>query len=173
MHPRRSEERSRPLRDRGGAGCVRLAGAYHHRDEAVKIAITLLVVVHLVATLWHGDAHSTLEVFLPALKNLFIYTVILAGPVVGAILVWTRFFTLGAGLVAVSMTGALVFGVYHHYILVSPDNIAHLPAGTAAAHAQFIDSAALIAIIELVSALYAFYALGQARAAESPRLSHG
>ncbi|MGI9293097.1 MAG: hypothetical protein ACR2PS_03870, partial [Pseudomonadales bacterium] len=117
--------------------------------------------------LWHGDAHSSLEINLPALKNLFIYVVIIAGPVLGALLVCTRFLALGAGLVAISMVAALVFGVYHHYILMSPDNIAHLPAGTANVHAQFIDSAALIAIIELASAVLGFYALGHANATKS------
>ena len=132
----------------------------------MKIAITTLVIIHLIAPLWHGDAHTTLEINLPDLKNLFVYIVILGGPIVGAALVWTRHSVLGAGLVAVSMVGALVFGVYHHYILVSPDNIAHLPTGPPGAATQFIDSAALIAVIELGSALLGFFGLGQSRAAD-------
>lgn len=135
----------------------------------MKIAITTLVVIHFVATLWHGDAHATLDINLPDFKNLFVYIVILAGPTVGAALMWTGHSTLGAGLVALSMIGALVFGVYHHYIMVSPDNIAHLPAGPAGADVQFINSAALIAIIELGTALLGFFALGQSRAAQSDR----
>ena len=60
----------------------------------------------------------------------------------------------------------IVFGVYHHYILVSPDNIAHLPTGPPGAATQFIDSAAPIAVIELGSALLGFFGLGQSRAAD-------
>ena len=132
----------------------------------MKIALTTLVLIHLIAILWHGDAHTTLAIELPALKNVFVYVVIVAGPMAGTTLIWTRFSALGACLVAVSMVGALMFGVYHHYVLVSPDNIAHLPSGAATAHAQFIDSAALIAIIELGSALVGFFALGAAHAAK-------
>ncbi len=136
----------------------------------MKITLTTLVLIHLITILWHGDAHTILEIDLPVFKDLFVYVVILAGPIVGTTLMWTRFSALGTGLVALSMVGALVFGTYHHYILVSPDNIAHLPSGADNAHAQFINSAALIAIIELVSTLIGFFALGQARAAK-PRLA--
>ena len=132
----------------------------------MKIAITALVAVHLIATLWHGDAHTILAIDLPTHKDLFVYVVILAGPIAGAILTWTRYSTLGAAVVAFSMVGALVFGTYHHYILISPDNIAHLPMGPTDAHNQFIDSAAVIATIELISALLGCFALGQARDAD-------
>jgi hypothetical protein len=132
----------------------------------MKVALTTLVVIHLVASLWHGDAHTTLEIHLPDLKNLFVYIVIVAGPVAGAALMWTRHSALGAVLIVLSMVGALIFGVYHHYILVSPDNIALLPSSPAGADAQFINSAALIAILELVTALVAAFALGNSRAAQ-------
>ena len=128
----------------------------------MKLAISVLVIVHLIAILWHGDAHSLLGIDLPTLKNIFIYTVILAAPIVSAVLVWTRFMILGAGLFAFSMVGALVFGVYHHYILVSSDNIAHLPMGLPEVQVQFIESAALIAIIEILAVLSGFFALGNA-----------
>ena len=65
----------------------------------MKIAISTLVVIHLIASLWHGDAHTVLDIGLPGLKNLFVYVVILAGPIAGATLIWTRHFALGAGLV--------------------------------------------------------------------------
>ncbi len=128
----------------------------------MKIAISALVVIHLIATLWHGEAHSILGIELSPLENIYILAGILAAPIVGAILAWTRFSLLGIGVFAISMVGALLFGVYHHYILVSPDNIAYLTTGTASAHAQFINSAALIAIIELLSSLWGFFALGLA-----------
>ncbi len=133
----------------------------------MKLAISTLVIIHLIATLWHGDAHSTLGIDLPTLKILYVYAVILAAPIVSVILVWTRFIVFGAGLFAFSMAGAVVFGVYHHYVLLSPDNIAHLPTGLAEAHSQFIESAALIAIIELLSALLGFFVLGHAYATQT------
>ena len=130
----------------------------------IKISISVLVAIHLIATLWHGGAHTDLSIYLPPLKNLYVYIVILAAPIVGAILAWTRFARLGSLVFALAMLGALLFGVYHHYILISPDNIAHLPAGSAEAHSQFISSAALIALIELSSALFGFFAVGHQHA---------
>ncbi len=125
----------------------------------MKITITILVLVHFMTALWHGDAHTVLEINLPAVKTLFIYLVIVLAPLAGTILLWTRYYSVGIAVVTISMASSLAFGVYHHYILISPDNIAHLPAGLPAAQAQFINSAALIALFELVSALVGAYAL--------------
>ena len=58
------------------------------------------------------------------------------------------------------MLGAMLFGAYHHYILVSPDNIGHLPDASLDAHATFIASAAALALLELASALYGAFYLG-------------
>jgi hypothetical protein len=129
-----------------------------------KIVITALVVVHLVATLWHGDAHTQLAIGLPPEKTIFVFVVILIAPVVAAGLVWTRYISIGLWVFVLSMLGALLFGVYHHYILVSPDNIGHLPIGSPESHSQFISSAAVIALLELASALYGAFCLGSHRA---------
>lgn len=129
-----------------------------------RLLITGLVALHLVATLWHGSAHTALAITLPPEKNLFIYVVILLAPLGAAALVWTRYLTAGLWVFTVSMLGALLFGVYHHYVLVSPDNIGHLPPGSPEAHAQFIDSAALIGLLELASALAGAFCLGAQRA---------
>jgi hypothetical protein len=129
-----------------------------------RLVITGLVAIHLVATLWHGSAHTTLAITLPPEKNLFVYVVILLAPLLGAALVWTRYLSAGLWVFTVSMLGALLFGAYHHYVLVSPDNIGHLPPGSPEAHAQFIDSAAAIALLELASALAGAFCLGAHRA---------
>jgi len=133
---------------------------------AQRIIITGLVIIHLVASIWHGDAHTRLAIALPPEKNIFVYVVILIAPLVALILVWTRHSTIGFWVLALSMVGALLFGAYHHYVMVSPDNIGHLPEGSAEAHTQFISSAAVIALLELAAALYAAFCLGS-RSAES------
>ena len=126
---------------------------------AQKIIITGLVIVHLVASIWHGDAHTRLAIALPPEKNVFVYVVILIAPLVALILVWTRYSKIGLWVLALSMVGALLFGAYHHYVMVSPDNIAHLPEGTPEAHTQFISSAAVIALLELATSMYAIFCL--------------
>jgi hypothetical protein len=129
-----------------------------------KITISVLVAVHLAVSLWHGNAHTELAIALPPLKNAFVFLVILIAPLVAASLVWTRYVSVGVWMFLLSMLGALFFGAYHHYILVSPDNIAHLPHGTADARAAFITSAAALALLELAAALYGAFCLGSVSA---------
>jgi hypothetical protein len=125
-----------------------------------RTLITALVLVHLAASLWHGGAHSQLAIELPPGKTAFVFVVILIAPIVAAVLVWTRYVSIGLWVFLLSMLGALLFGAYHHYVLVSPDNIGHLPAGSPESHSQFITSAAVIALLELAGALYGAFCLG-------------
>ncbi|MBI1815099.1 MAG: hypothetical protein HYR72_08985 [Deltaproteobacteria bacterium] len=134
----------------------------------MKMVFTGLVAIHFAAAAWHGGAHDQLAIALPPAKNAFVYIVILVGPIVGAALSWTRYAWLGIWTFFFSMLGALLFGVYHHYVMVSPDNIGHLPTGTADAHSQFIASAAVIALLELASALYGAFCLGSYRGTAAP-----
>lgn len=136
-----------------------------------RIAITALVVIHLAASLWHGDAHTKLAIGLPLEKTIFVFVVILIAPIVAAGLVWTRFVSIGLWAFVLSMLGALLFGAYHHYVMVSPDNIGHLPIGSPEFHSQFISSAAAIALLELASALYGAFCLGSHRARSRAHVS--
>ena len=125
-----------------------------------RIVITGLVLIHLVATLWHGSAHKQLAIDLPPEKTLFVFVVILIAPIVAAVLIWTRYTSMGLFVFLLSMLSALLFGVYHHYVLVSPDNISHLPSGSPGSHSQFVTSACIIALLELASALYGAFCIG-------------
>jgi hypothetical protein len=125
-----------------------------------RSVITVLVGIHLVANFWHSGAHTELSVDLAPIQLTFVIIAVLLAPIAAGVLVWTRWMTIGLWLLVLSMTAALLFGVYHHYILVSPDNIAHLPDGTHEAHAGFIDSASSLALLELATALYAAFCLG-------------
>lgn len=134
-----------------------------------RIMISALVVIHLAAAFWHGDTHKHLAIGLSAEKTTFVYVVILIAPVVAAGLVWTRYISIGLWVFFLSMLGALLFGAYHHYILVSPDNIGHMPDGSPESHQQFISSAAVIALLELLSALYGAFCLGLRQALSRAR----
>ncbi|MCZ6855068.1 MAG: hypothetical protein O7G86_14250 [Gammaproteobacteria bacterium] len=131
------------------------------QPTTIKVLLALFVLVHFVGNLWHGDAHATLEITLPGSKTAFVVVFILIGPILGSILTWTRHIVIGSWIVGVSMLGSVVFSVYHHFVLISPDNVDHLPAGTPAAHAQFSSSAEFIAVAALLTALLAFYAAGK------------
>ena len=126
-----------------------------------KILVTGLVVVHLIASLWHGSLHSQLSIGLSPSQTLFIVIVITIAPIVSAALVWTRYASTGLWIFSLSMLGALLFGVYYHYVAVSPDNINYLPGTNMEAHHQFALSAAVIALIELVSVFYGTFLLSR------------
>ena len=116
------------------------------RDRTLAVVGTLAVVIHGVIAALHGAAHSDLGIQMSASENAFINLVIVAAPVVAAILLWTRFARAGAILLALSMAGALLFGGYHHYVAISPDHVAHLPAGSL--QGQFRTTAALLVVSE-------------------------
>ena len=130
-----------------------------------KAVITALVAVHLAVNIWHSGGHTELAIGLPPIKLVFVIVVILLAPIVSGVLIWTRYALFGTWLFLLSMVGALVFGVYHHYVLVSPDNVGHLPDGPAQAQAGFIASAGALALLELAGALYGAFSLGARRAA--------
>ena len=125
-----------------------------------RIVLTGLVIVHLAASLWHANAHTHLGIEPSTEQTLFIYSVIITAPIVAAVLVWTRYVSMGLWLFFLSMLGSFLFGAYHHYVLVSPDNISHLPPGTPESHSHFITSAGLIGLVELASSLFGAFCLG-------------
>jgi hypothetical protein len=90
--------------------------------------LTLLVLVHLAVNLLHGWAHTGAIVPVSTAANIFIVTVILAAPLVGVGVLW--FFSIqgGAWLLALSLSASLVFGVVNHFVLDSPDHVAHVVA---------------------------------------------
>ena len=131
------------------------------KPTILKILISLVVLIHLGGNVWHGYAHAILEIDLPNLKTAFVAIVIVIVPVLGAILTWTRFPFAGCCLVGASMFGSVLFSVYHHYVLISIDNVEHLPPGAPEAHAHFSNSAESIALGALAGVVLGFYAVGK------------
>ena len=89
------------------------------------------------------------------------YKRFLISPIIGVILIWTRQALLGSWTVGLSMVGSVVFSVYHHFILISTDNVEYLPLGNSDRHEQFANSAEFIALVSLFTALLAFYSIGK------------
>jgi hypothetical protein len=90
-------------------------------------ALAAVVLVHLAISLVHGRAHAGAQVFLPLAGALFVYIVILAGPLAGlAVSRWRP--RTGAWIVALSFSGALLFGLVNHFIIAGPDHVAHVAA---------------------------------------------
>ena len=116
-----------------------------------RLTLTVLAAIHLTVVLWHGAAHSDLAVALSRLQTLFVFCVILIAPVLATLLLWTPLKDFAIWVYAISMLASLLFGVYYHYVSVSPDNVHYLPAGAHAAHRQFVNSAGAVAVIELIA----------------------
>ncbi len=127
-------------------------------DAAV---VTLLIAVHHAIAYIHGGAHTDLAIVMSVFQNAFIYFVILLVPLAGAVLTWMSRPRIGLWAVIIGMAGALIFGVTHHYMLVSPDHIAHLPAATPYVHDTFIWTAGAMAMVEGACAMLAAYFLGR------------
>ncbi|MEX2112163.1 MAG: hypothetical protein WD845_03210 [Pirellulales bacterium] len=125
------------------------------------IVATILILVHLVFAAVHGEAHESLGVGLAAWQWAFVYTVITAAPLVAMVLYWTPWRAAGALLLGVSMLGSFAFGVYHHFIAVSPDHVSHLPEGDA--QGMFVATAVLLAISEAATAAFGFWSFGRLR----------
>jgi len=90
-------------------------------------ALPAVVLGHLAINIAHGQAHQGAQVPLSFTAALFVYIVILAGPVVGLILsVWRP--VAGGWIIAATMAGALVFGLINHFIIAGPDHVGHVAA---------------------------------------------
>jgi hypothetical protein len=113
------------------------------------VSATLVVLLHLAVSVFHGAGHAKLNIVLSDFQFLFVVGLIFAAPVLAAILLWTRVRVVGAWLLLVSMAGAFVFGVYYHFIYASPDNVAMIPPGDW--KLEFQITAVLLAILEALA----------------------
>ena len=90
-----------------------------------QASLVVLVLVHLAISVLHGRAHTGAHVGLPLASALFVYIVIVAGPLVGlAVLPWRP--DAGAWIIAASLGGALLFGLANHFIVAGADRIDHV-----------------------------------------------
>ena len=104
------------------------------------------VLAHLLISMVHGAAHTGARILMSPAATLFVFVVILAGPLVGLAVSWRRE-RLGSLIIAVTMASSLVFGFVNHFLLDSPDHVRHVAAQW---RMIFGTTAALLAITETV-----------------------
>lgn len=126
-----------------------------------------VVVAHAVVSIGHGLAHLAVPVDLTAAQEAFVVLVIALAPVVALALIWRGQERAGAGLLTVSMAAAFAFGVYHHYLVPNPDNVA---AVTGAWSFPFAATAALVAFTEFAGAAVGTWLWRRAGTIRSGRL---
>ena len=131
----------------------------------MRMWVATVVLAHLVVNILHGQAHTALAVGLSNWQNIFVITVILLAPLVALALSFTRYVRVGLWLLLVSMLGALIFGVCYHYLIISPDHVAHLPLGDA--RGLFRTTALLLVITEVFGVAVAAIALRKSKGAQA------
>lgn len=133
------------------APVVRLMGM-KSRPDRPWIWLAAVVIAHLAISFVHGAAHAQAHVSMSPPANLFVFVVILAGPLIG--LAWTlRSRRFGAWLIGLTMAASLVFGLVNHFILATPDHVSHVEP-----HWQplFAATAVLLALTEALGSGLAF-----------------
>lgn len=125
-----------------------------HRRRAL---ITIAVLAHLIVNLLHGQAHTSLGVGLSTWQQLYVVAVILLTPLVALALSFTRYTKPALWLLLISMLGSFIFGGVYHYVINSPDHVAHLPPGDA--RGMFRTTALLLLATEAFGVLVAGMAL--------------
>jgi hypothetical protein len=127
------------------------------KKDSWRAWVTIVVVAHLIVNVLHGQAHTRLDVGLSNWQQVYVIAVILLAPLLALALSFTRYFRAGLWLLLASMLGSLVFGGCYHYIIISPDHVAHLPAGDA--RGLFRVTALLLLITETFGVIVAAMAL--------------
>ena len=124
-----------------------------NRSALVGFAIGI-VVIHFAINVAHGIAHQHLAIGVNAFQKAFVAAVILVAPFWAAYLIWKRRMRAGGALLALSMAGALVFGVYYHFILPGPDHVTHINLPISLDMRDIFDvSAVLLALFECLGVL--------------------
>ncbi|ACC80726.1 hypothetical protein [Nostoc punctiforme] len=87
---------------------------------------TALVVIHAIVHGLHGLAHVEIPVPLSILQSLFVGIVIYAIPIIAVVLLWTQFYRIGSWLLLGSMAASVLFGIYNHLIVITPDHVSQV-----------------------------------------------
>jgi MFS family permease len=109
-----------------------------------RLWLIAVVGAHLIISIVHGMTHSAAQVPLSRAANLFVFVVILVGPLAGLLLMWSAP-RLGAYVVAITMAASLAFGFLNHFVFSSPDHVAHVASRW---RPLFATTAVLLALTE-------------------------
>jgi hypothetical protein len=119
---------------------------------------TAIVALRMIPLVLHSAAHIKLNIILSSiLANAYVLVVLFLAPIVAAGLLWTRRSRAGAWLLLWSMFGSLLFELYNHFMVMSPDHVSQVPADWWG-HA-FQMTAVATAVLEAAGCVIALYLL--------------
>ncbi|GAA6617137.1 hypothetical protein [Scytonema sp. NUACC26] len=87
---------------------------------------TAIAIAHAIVNGLHGLAHIEIPVALSLLQISFVGIVIFLIPIVAAVLLWTPLYRIGSWLLLCSIAGSLLFAIYNHLIVISPDHVSQV-----------------------------------------------
>ena len=122
--------------------------------KQVALRGTLIVLAHVIVLLGHGAAHAHLQIEPSPGQRLFIAIVIVAVPVLAALLLWTRWPRAGIALLGISLGSSLLFGLYYHFVAGGTDSVFN-PIHTRW-DIWFRTTAILLALLELAGCAWSF-----------------
>jgi len=93
--------------------------------RTLKLTALAVVTFHFVIVVLHSIAHQVLPVPATPAQLAFIVPVIILAPIVAGFIL-LKFETAGMLLLAASMLGSFVFGLYYHFIADTIDHVAHV-----------------------------------------------
>ena len=127
-------------------------------SNVIRLALATIL-AHALVVAVHSAAHQILGVQASPTQLLFIVTVIIIAPPLACILLWKGPNVSGAVLLACSMAGALVFGVYNHFVAISPDHISHVSRMSPTSWSIIFQATALLLAITEGFGIYAGLAI--------------
>ena len=142
------------------AGHSRLMSMKNRNGRHIWMAAVVLF--HFLISVVHGSAHARANIQLSAAGNVFVFAVVVVGPLIGLGVMWPAQ-RIGAWLIALTMAGAFVFGFVNHFVFESPDHV-----GQVVTHwrSLFATTAVLLALTEALGSGLAVQTLR----ARSPRM---
>jgi len=128
---------------------------FSRNAATLKRMVLAIVALHFVVVVLHSIAHEVLPVKATPAQLAFIIPVIIVAPLVAGFML-SRFKKAAIVLLATSMFGSFVFGLYYHFIADTIDHVDHVaPMHPALWSPMFAGTAYLLAISELLGAALA------------------
>ena len=116
--------------------------------RTILLAITWVVILHVIVLLTHSIAHFGLGVLPPTILDyLFVGVVIAILPIVALFMAYKpQLARWGALLLLLAMLGSLVYGLSYHFLIPGIDNVAH--HGAEPWHSLFVITSYALFVLE-------------------------
>ncbi len=98
----------------------------NRRFQSGEAILTATVFIHFGVTAVHGFAHAGAKVAISPASMVFVFAVILIGPIMGLIIQRAGLSRGGAWAIAVMMTAALAFGMVNHFLIPGTDHVSRV-----------------------------------------------